>query len=65
MDLSVVIPAYRSAEILPDLLERLVPVLESLGWSCAVIFVEDCSPDHTWAVLRGLQRQYPRQLTLF
>ena len=64
IDLSVVIPAYRSAPCLPALVDRLIPVLEGLGTSYEVIFVEDSSPDETWAVLRELQQTHPQRINL-
>ena len=63
--LSVVIPAYRSAEILPDLVRRLLAVLDGLHEASEVIVVEDGSPDKgaTWEALLRLQRIYPGRLT--
>ncbi|MBO9523803.1 MAG: glycosyltransferase family 2 protein [Nocardioidaceae bacterium] len=50
MSVSVVIPCYRSAQTLPRLVERLVPVLTARGEAFEVILVVDGSPDDTWAV---------------
>lgn len=64
MDLSVVIPAYRSSAILPDLVARLLPVLESTGLSHEVVLVEDGSPDRdeTWRVVRNLRAAHPDRI---
>jgi undecaprenyl-phosphate 4-deoxy-4-formamido-L-arabinose transferase len=61
-DLSVVIPVYRSAAVLPALVGRLMPVLEATGLSYEVVFVEDGSPDESWGVLRGLQADHPDRI---
>jgi len=51
---SIVVPVYRSAAILPELHRRLTEVLRALGEPYEIVFVDDCSPDGAWAVLRGL-----------
>jgi len=57
--LSVVIPVYRSAAILPDLIPRLKAVLGVAASQFEVILVNDCSPDNSWEVICELTRQYP------
>lgn len=44
-DLSVVVPCYGTAQVLPELLDRLVTELSAIGVSWEVILVDDCSPD--------------------
>ncbi len=58
IDLSVVIPVYRSATVLPALVRRLMPVLEATGLRYEVVFVEDGSPDDSWRVLSQLQAEH-------
>ncbi len=53
-ELSVVIPLYRSAETLPELLARLRATLGGLGRSWEIVLVDDGSPDETWKVLGTL-----------
>lgn len=48
--LSVVIPVYNSAEILPALLPRLQAVLAALTAHYEIILVNDGSRDHSWQV---------------
>jgi glycosyltransferase involved in cell wall biosynthesis len=59
MNVSVVIPCYRSRAMLPELVERLHKVLESgadgLVDDYEVILVVDGSPDDTYAVARELE----------
>src|SRR2546423_327787 len=60
--LSVVIPAYKSAEILPELAARLAAVLgqEALADDeNELILVNDGSPDGTWSVICRLAAEYP------
>jgi glycosyltransferase involved in cell wall biosynthesis len=52
--LSVVIPAYNSGEILPQLVERLARVLPEIGLPYELILVNDGSRDNTWSVIQQL-----------
>lgn len=54
--LSVVIPAYNSAAILPVLYARLKAVLDTLSPACEIITVDDCSTDGSLAVLAAIAR---------
>jgi undecaprenyl-phosphate 4-deoxy-4-formamido-L-arabinose transferase len=55
---SIIIPVYNSREILPILLQRLLPVVSSVAREFEVIFVNDCSPDTSWEVICDLAKQY-------
>jgi undecaprenyl-phosphate 4-deoxy-4-formamido-L-arabinose transferase len=57
--LSVVIPVYNSAAILPQLVARLGPVLQASGRSHELILVNDGSPDASWQVIGELSRSHP------
>jgi glycosyltransferase involved in cell wall biosynthesis len=46
--LSVVVPCFNEAEVLPLLYERLAAVLPTLGSAWEVILVDDGSTDDTW-----------------
>jgi len=54
MQVSVVVPAYNSAEILPELTRRLEPVFGGLSAEFEVILVNDGSRDQTWQVIEQL-----------
>lgn len=58
--ISVVIPVYNEERGLPLLTGRLLPVLEGLGLTFEVIFVDDGSRDNTLARLRDLHGRDPR-----
>lgn len=59
MDVSVVIPCYRSTDTLPELVERLHDALPAVARRYEVILVVDGSPDDTYAVARDLELSYP------
>src|SRR5207249_4958676 len=62
MDLSVVIPVYRSAPTLGQLVTRLRAVLVGTGLDYEIVFVEDGSPDDSWRVLEELRRRHPERI---
>jgi polyisoprenyl-phosphate glycosyltransferase len=64
IEVSVVIPVYRSQESLPLLVERLLAVLDGLNRTYEVVFVEDGSPDRSWQVLCQLQERHPDRLVI-
>src|SRR5688572_24390208 len=53
---SIVVPVYRSAEILPRLLERLGAVLDALPGDHEIVLVDDGSPDGSFEVIQELAR---------
>jgi glycosyltransferase involved in cell wall biosynthesis len=54
-DLSVVIPVYNEADNLAPLWAELRPVLEGLGLSFEVVFVDDGSQDGSAEIVRALR----------
>jgi len=54
--LSIVVPVYRSAPILPKLAEAIAAEMgaEGLSGKFELILVNDCSPDDSWQVIRQL-----------
>jgi glycosyltransferase involved in cell wall biosynthesis len=56
---SVVIPVYRGAQTLPELLARLHPLLCARGQSFEIILVDDGSPDGSWNVITELTHRWP------
>jgi polyisoprenyl-phosphate glycosyltransferase len=58
--LSVVAPAYNEERVLPDFHRRLAAVLDELGGTAEVLYVNDGSSDRTVQVIRELRAQDPR-----
>ncbi len=58
-EISIVIPVYNEEAVLNLLFDRLYPVLEPLGRTYEVIFVDDGSRDRSTALLRKQFQAYP------
>jgi dolichol-phosphate mannosyltransferase len=58
--LSVVVPMFNEAEVLPALVERLRHVLDGVGEPYEVVAVDDGSTDSTPAQLIGARRGWPQ-----
>lgn len=58
-ELSVVIPVYRSAELLPKVIGRLHATLPAVVSSFEIVLVEDGSPDATWKAVESLAADHP------
>jgi glycosyltransferase involved in cell wall biosynthesis len=54
--ISVVTPAYRCTECLPELYRRLTAVLEGIDSNFEIVIVNDASPDRDWEVIQELAR---------
>lgn len=59
VSVSVVVPCYRSAATLPELVTRLHAVLPEVTDAFEVILVVDGSPDDTWQVAADLAEKFP------
>ena len=57
--LSVVIPVYNSAPMLPLLVDRLAPVLADLTAEYELILINDGSQDDSWTVIAELVDTHP------
>lgn len=57
--LSVVVPVYNSAPMLPELIARMEPVLRGIGKPFEVILVNDGSGDASWLVVQDLAAKHP------
>ena len=52
---SFIIPCYRSEHTLPQVVAEIRTTLTGMKeYDYEIILVNDCSPDGTWAVIRGL-----------
>jgi glycosyltransferase involved in cell wall biosynthesis len=56
VELTVVLPVYNEAENLPELHATLTAVLGEFGRSYEILYIDDGSHDHSFEVLRELQR---------
>ena len=62
MDLSLVIPVYNEEENLPLLYEAVLGVMEKLGQSWEIIFVDDGSSDNSLAVMKQFVAEDPQHV---
>ena len=60
MKLSVVLPVWDEAPVLPDLIPRLTSALKALDGPWEAIFVDDGSRDSSWALLQAAADQDDR-----
>lgn len=58
--ISVVVPVYRSAELMPTLYERLSGQLDKLSSDWEIILVDDASPDASWEKACAIRKDDPR-----
>jgi len=58
--LSLVVPAYNEERNIPAFIAAVVPVLESIGETFEIIFVDDGSKDGTFGMLAAAASQDPR-----
>jgi len=59
IEISAVVPVYRSAAILPELHRRLTDSLSALADRHEIILVEDCGGDDSWSVIESLAERDP------
>jgi len=59
VEISVVVPVFNEEENLPVLIPKLVQVLNPLGLSYEMIFVDDGSSDGSRRILREMASKYP------
>ena len=59
-DLTIVVPAYKEAENLPVVCDRLLPMIEASGIEAEILLVDDHSPDATYDVALGQMWRSPR-----
>ncbi len=59
-DLSIVIPLYNEAKSLPELHDWIVKVVEPMGISYEIIFIDDGSDDGSWQVIKELKQKNPK-----
>ncbi len=60
LEISVVLPCFNEAENVAELTAELNTVLDRIGSTSEILFVNDASTDRTLDVLKDLQPRYPR-----
>lgn len=58
--ISIVVPAYNEAEVLPELYQRTIKVVENISAEVELIFVNDGSSDETLSILSHLHSKDSR-----
>lgn len=60
-DVSIVVPVYRSAPILPALVDETLQAMRGLELDSRfeIVFVNDASPDNSWDAIRQLSERHP------
>ena len=59
MELSIIVPVYRSEECLPELARRVQAAVSGHFRDYELILVNDASPDASWQVISSLADTYP------
>lgn len=54
VSISIIIPVYRSAGVLPELHRRLTETLVQLNEDYEILLVEDCGGDNSWEVIEAI-----------
>jgi glycosyltransferase involved in cell wall biosynthesis len=53
---SIVIPVYNSEKTLVELTERILKTMQTLATDFEILFIDDCSKDRSWDVLKDLRK---------
>ncbi|WP_313801728.1 glycosyltransferase family 2 protein [Cytobacillus sp.] len=56
IEISVIIPVYRSSGHLKELYLKLIKSLSQIDKSFEILFIEDCGGDSSWAILEEISR---------
>lgn len=63
VEYSVIVPVFNSEASLEELFSRLSTVMDGIGRKYEFIFVDDCSLDDSWEVLKKIKQDHPETLT--
>ncbi len=55
---SIIIPVYKSEDIVTNTVERLLGVLELKNIKAEIILINDGSPDNSWKIIKSLANKY-------
>ena len=59
MNISIVVPIYNAERTIPELIERLEPVLKACSQNYELILVNDGSRDGSWKIIHRLAAEHP------
>ena len=59
LDLSIVVPVFRSEDCLNELVSELMAELRRTNWTYEIILVNDFSPDSSWQQIESLCKKNP------
>ena len=62
--ISVVIPCYRTGQVIDELNSRLMTSLSKLTKKYQIIYVNDCSPDDTFAKLTAIAKKHKQVMAI-
>ena len=60
LDLSIVVPVYRSEDCLEALIDAISEAFNPTNRHYEVVLVNDCSPDNSWGIIEAICRSNPR-----
>lgn len=60
IEISIVVPVYNSAQIIPELVLRVQKAMQTASLSYELILSDDSSPDNSWEVITSLCKTNPQ-----
>ncbi|MGP8214212.1 MAG: glycosyltransferase family 2 protein [Bacteroidia bacterium] len=60
--ISVVVPVYNASKVLFELHERIKKTFSASQTPYQLIFVDDCSEDNSWDVIKEIKNRYPDEV---
>lgn len=60
---AIVVPVFNGAQSVGELFERTKKTMDAIEATFRVVFVDDCSKDDSWGIIKALKKQYPKQVT--
>lgn len=57
-DISIIVPVFNEADILPRSLPEIARTAKATGLSFEIIAIDDGSKDHSWDILQTISREY-------
>lgn len=58
IDLSIIVPVYRSQKTIGELFDRVESTIKNLNLSYEILFVEDCGGDDSWDLIQSLAKYH-------